>query len=206
MRPSVEASLRPAPRLASVSDQPDLRALRDAEAEADSQLVAGALAGNEQAFAHLVERYGQPILSLCIASTLDREDGRDLAQDVFVLAWRNLRRFRGESAFSTWLFAVARNACVDAARRRAARPARAPGSDEAAAQLRDLGGGGADPTVAAIFQVAARLPEPQREAFLLRDLQGLSYREIAALQQVPAGTVRSRIAAARQAIANEVTR
>jgi RNA polymerase sigma-70 factor (ECF subfamily) len=187
-----------------MGDDNDLRALRQTEAEMDAQLVADVLGGDESAFARLIERYGQPILSLCVSSTLDREEARDLAQEIFLLAWRNLSGFRRESAFSTWLFALARNACVDASRRRAARPTLAPVEVDAA-QAPDLSSSG-DPTVVAIFAVAARLPEPQREALLLRDLQGLSYDEIAALQQVPIGTVRSRIAAARQAIANEVAR
>lgn len=200
-----ESALHAAPTLTSVSDQPDLQELRANEAELDSRLVEGALAGDQAAFARLIERYGQPILSLCVASALDREEARDLTQEVFLLAWRNLARFRGEAAFSTWLFALARNVCVDAARRRAARPALAHGENWTRA-AHDLGGMSADPTVAAIFQVAERLPHAQREAFLLRDLQGLSYGEIAALQDIPIGTVRSRIAAARQAIANEVAR
>lgn len=188
-----------------MSDEPDLRALRKTEAEVDAQLVGVALGGDESAFARLIERYGQPILSLCIASTLDREEARDLAQEIFLLAWRQLGQFRRESAFSTWLFALARNACVDASRRRAARPSLAPIHDDALLAP-EIGGGSGDPTVVAIFAVAAKLPEAQREALLLRDLQGLNYDEIAALQQVPIGTVRSRIAAARQAIADEVAR
>jgi RNA polymerase sigma factor (sigma-70 family) len=187
-----------------MSDEPDLRELRKTEAEIDAQLVAEALSGDESAFARLIERYGQPILSLCIASTLDREEARDLAQEIFLLAWRKFGQFRRESAFSTWLFALARNACVDASRRRAARPSLAPTHDDLLAP--EIGGRSGDPTVVAIFAVAAKLPEAQREALLLRDLQGLSYDEIAALQQVPIGTVRSRIAAARQAIADEVAR
>ena len=188
-----------------MGDDTDLRALRTTEAEIDAQLVADVLGGDDSAFARLIERYGQPILSLCVASTLDREEARDLAQEIFLLAWRNLCGFRRESAFSTWLFALARNACVDASRRRAARPTLAPAENHLAATP-ELSGRDDDPTLVAIFAVAARLPEPQREALLLRDLQGLSYDEIAALQQVPIGTVRSRIATARHAIANEVAR
>ncbi|SRR6266516_535456 len=188
-----------------MGDDTDLRALRQTEADIDARLVADVLGGDDSAFARLIERYGQPILSLCVASLLDREEARDLAQEIFLLAWRNLRGFRRESAFSTWLFALARNTCVDASRRRAARPTLAPVDDQSL-QAPDLSGRGDDPTVVAIFAAAARLPEPQREALLLRDLQGLSYDEIASLQQVPIGTVRSRIAAARQAIANEVAR
>src|SRR5262249_20802840 len=115
---------------------------------------------------------------------------------------RNLASFRADAAFSTWLFALARNTCIDAARRRAARPS-LPRAGEATAGASDLRTH-SSPTVAAIFETAARLPEPQRAALLLRDLQRLSYDEIAVLQQVPIGTVRSRIAAARRTIADEV--
>lgn len=189
--------------LAAVGNRRDLGAIRDAEALADAKLVEAASAGDQRAFAGLVDRYGQPILSLCLASTLDREEARDLVQEIFLLAWRNLPGFRGGSSFSTWLFAQARNACIDASRRRAARPSLAD-RDEARVGLQEGASGGDQATLEAIFVAAARLSAPLREAFLLRDLQGLSYEEIAALQAVPIGTVRSRIASARQTIANEV--
>src|SRR5689334_21461162 len=97
-----------------------------APARADEPLVRRASGGDRQAFAQLVERYGQPVLSLCYASSLDRHVAEELAQDVFLAAWRGLPRFRGGSSFATWLFAIARNACVDRARRRSARPRTTP--------------------------------------------------------------------------------
>src|SRR5712691_7695649 len=106
-----------APTLVLVQEtRPDL-ASRAAEAAADRLLVEQARAGDESAFASLVTRYGQPVLSLCYASTLDAADAEDLSQEIFVSVWRNLECFRGESAFSTWLFALARNACIDRSRR-----------------------------------------------------------------------------------------
>lgn len=163
-----------------------------------------ARAGDEPAFASLVGRYGQPILSLCYASVLNPADAEDLAQDVFFAAWRSLRRFRGDCAFSTWLFALARNRCVDRARRARARP-RLPYEHEAellapAGQHDD----GARQTALAVFAAAATLPIPARQALLLRDVQGLSYEEIAELQGVPIGTVRSRIATSRAAVADKL--
>jgi RNA polymerase sigma-70 factor (ECF subfamily) len=177
---------------------------RAAEADADQALVERSRGGDEDAFAALVNRYGQPVLSLCYGSTLDAAEAEDLAQEVFLSAWRHLGRFRGESAFSTWLFALARNACVDRARRARHRP-RVGLPDELADQP-----AARDPvdraTVDGIFAAAGSLSVPLRQALLLRDLQGLSYEEIAALQAVPIGTVRSRIAAARTAVAEAVSR
>ena len=157
----------------------------------DPQLVARAQAGDEHAFAELVDRYGGAVISLCYASTLNAAESEDLAQDVFVAAWRGLPRFRGASTFSTWLFALARNACVDQARRRAVRPRLA---EEAPRE-----------TARAILSAAAELSLPLRQALLLRDLQGLSYEEIARAQGVPVGTVRSRLSAARAAVVKRVS-
>ena len=204
MTPPTE-SLASVPTLPKVSGRPDLRALRERESQADSRLVTAALAGDQRAFEALVERYGQPILSLCYSSTLDPEGARDLAQEVFLAAWRNLERYRGDAAFSTWLFALARNATVDAARRRAARPLQRQADQESPDRNESIPPGERE-TIAAIFGAAARLSQPLREAFLLRDLQGLSYEEIAAIQHVPTGTVRSRIASARLTISQEISR
>lgn len=194
-----------APTLAGVAEpRAERRQLRLAEAERDRALVARALAGEEQAFARLVERYGQPILSLCFASTMDAAEAEDLSQEIFVAAWRNLSRFRGESRFSTWLFALARNACIDRARRSRRRPL--VGLPEHASELAALEPGAGAVDAAEVFAAARTLSLPLRQALLLRDLQGLSYEEIAVLEDVPIGTVRSRIASARAALAEALRR
>jgi RNA polymerase sigma-70 factor (ECF subfamily) len=173
-----------------------------ASPDADARLVERARVGDEQAFAELVDRYGGAVLSLCYASTLNVAEAEDLAQEVFVAAWRGLSRFRGASAFSTWLFALARNACIDQARRRAVRPQLAEDAEQAAEPVDDA----PRETVRAIFAAAAELSVPLRQALLLRDVQGLSYEEIARLQAVPVGTVRSRLSAARAAVVRSVSR
>ena len=167
----------------------------------DPQLGARAQAGDEHAFAELVDRYGGAVISLCYASTLNAAESEDLAQDVFVAAWRGLPRFRGASTFSTWLFALARNACVDQARRRAVRPRLADDRESAA----DVVDEAPRETARAILSAAAELSLPLRQALLLRDLQGLSYEEIARAQGVPVGTVRSRLSAARAAVVKRVS-
>lgn len=169
----------------------------------EAELVADARRGDEAAFAGLVNRYGPMVLSLAYASTLSRSDAEDVAQETFLAAWRGLARFRGDAAFSTWMYGLARSRCADRARRAAVRP-RLARHDEAD----PLDAAAADPerrgTALAILAAAAGLSLAQRQAVLMRDVQGLRYEEIAALQGVPVGTVRSRIAAARRSIADEV--
>jgi RNA polymerase sigma-70 factor (ECF subfamily) len=200
MEPILRTTAEPATalRLEPVSEQHGVQARRRAEAFADRQLVEQTLAGDTRAFAALVDRYGPPITSLCYASTLDRAEADDLTQEIFLSVWRKLASFRGEAAFSTWLFALARNACIDRSRRKGARPqqqlATAASEEVTAADDPDSA------TVAAILALARTLSEPLRQALLLRDIQGLSYDEIATIQGVPVGTVRSRIASARLAI------
>jgi RNA polymerase sigma-70 factor (ECF subfamily) len=188
--------MRDEPRLdTTTADTPSVAPVRD-----DDLLARRASGGDRQAFAQLMERYGQPVLSLCYASSLDRHVAEELAQDVFLAAWRGLPRFRGGSSFATWLFAIARNACVDRARRRSSRPRTTP--LEAYHQLEAPAAPGGDARRA--LEAAAELSPPLRQALLLRDVQGLSYEEIAELQGVPVGTVRSRLSAARGAVADRL--
>jgi RNA polymerase sigma-70 factor, ECF subfamily len=185
-------------RMPTLTGRPDVRVTADDEAA----IVERARRGDHAAFAVLVDRYGQMVLSLAFASTQSRTEAEDLAQEAFLVAWRSLPRFRGEAAFSTWLYGLARSRCADHARRAAVRPKlarRAPDTAEPAAA--DPSGRG---TAHAILQAAAALPEAHRQAVLLRDIQGLAYEEIAELQGVPIGTVRSRIASARSRIAAQV--
>lgn len=163
-------------------------------------LLARARNGDQHAFAVLVERYGDMVVSLCFASTLNTADAEELTQDVFLAAWRGLPHFRGDAAFSTWLFRLARNACIDRSRRNATRP-RSVAIDDMTGAASPAIDDAARLTAQRIMQLAGTLSVPLREAVLLRDLQGLSYEEIAAMQEVPIGTVRSRIATARSSIA-----
>jgi RNA polymerase sigma-70 factor (ECF subfamily) len=173
---------------------------RDAVIHGDErETVRRAQAGDQVAFAALVGRYGRAVTSLCYASTLNPSDAEELAQDVFLAAWRGLPRFRADAAFSTWLFSLTRNACVDRARRAATRP-RLATDDEQADAASPTHDDESRRTARAILEAAALLSTPLRQALLLRDIQGLSYEEIAALQDVPIGTVRSRISAARRAV------
>ena len=168
--------------------------------DADRALVVAAAGGDRDAFDELVRRHESAILGLCRAMTGGGADAEDLAQEVFVRAWKSLRTFRGDSSFRTWLHRVAVNvARTHHANRgklmRLFRPASPhdldpPDATEAIdTQLarRDL-----------VEQALATLPPDLREAVALRDLQGLDYKEIATALGVPIGTIESRIFRARQ--------
>lgn len=173
----------------------------------DRKLVEEAAAGSRAAFDQLVGRYQTPILNLIRALTAGSVDAEDLAQEVFVRAWRGLDSFRGDSAFGTWLHRVAVNV-VHSHRSRSSRLRRlfgeAPRRETDDAQdrietapdrldmerdllLRD-----------AIDKALATLPDDLRLALILRDVQGLDYRAIADITGTPIGTVESRIFRARQ--------
>lgn len=171
-----------------------------AGAAGDAALVAAAVTGDRQAFAALVERHQARILTLLERLTGCQHQARDLAQETFVSAYRNLATFEQRSAFSTWLHRIACNHAAAAGRRRrpvasldapsaAGRPAFAPAANVADVSARleqeDLA-----------RQVAAalrRLDGRYREVVVLSDMQGASYEEIAATLDIPLGTVRSRL-------------
>jgi len=171
----------------------------------DGALVAAAAAGDRDAFDELVRRHQAAIVSLVRAVTAGRGDPEDVAQEVFVRAWRSLSGFRGDSAFRTWLHAVAINV-VRTSQSRSARLLRVflpAGGRDPRGELPDRASD-AEPvdSVLARRQLVERalaaLPDDLRIAVTLRDLQGLDYKEIAAVLRVPIGTVESRIFRARQ--------
>lgn len=169
----------------------------------DRELVQAAAAGSREAFDELVRRHHAAMLTLARVLTGGRGDADDLAQDVFVRAWRSLRGFRGDSTFRTWLHRVAINVVrTSQAKQGRLRRVFVDRSDaeapqaEAAAQGEPI-----DATLARrqlIDRALAALPDELRLPVTLRDVQGLEYKEIAALLDVPIGTVESRIFRARQ--------
>lgn len=167
--------------------------------DVDRPLVEAAAAGSRAAFDELICRHQTAILNLMRALTVSAADAEDLAQEVFVRAWRSLRTFRGDSSFRTWLCRVAINvARTDRARRRNASRWVQPAAD---AREPESGEAPIDAILARrqmIERALASLPDDLRAAITLRDLQGLEYREIAQVLEIPIGTVESRIFRARQ--------
>ena len=201
--------------MAGVRKGPSVQA-NQLEAAQASQLVARAKEGDREAFDGLVELYAARMYNLALRITGSPEDAEDCVQDAFVKAFSGIRGFRGEAAFSTWLYRVAINVAVECARKRARRPAAASElisdstGEEAAADLEEVARAGPEvssPTPEE--EVIARqrrqvvltaidgLPQHQRIALVLYDFQGLSYDEIARVTKTRVGTVKSRLNRAR---------
>ncbi len=177
--------------------------------KSDRNLVRRAKAGEVGAFDALVEKYQHRILNLAGRYVSDHAARQDIAQEAFLKAWRNIRSFRGDSEFYTWLFRITVNTAIShlsAARRRPERtlPPRdgeEPSMDDLQADLdTPQGEVEAEEVAAVVNQVIAELSEDLRVAITLRELEGMSYEQIAYIMKCPTGTVRSRIFRARAAI------
>lgn len=179
--------------------------------EGDQQLVERVQKGDNRAFDVLVLKYQHRIYSLVTRFIRDPDEVQDVVQEAFIKAYRALPGFRGESAFFTWLYRIAINTAKNAAASRGRSPIeyeldRGDGeeSHEVQARMKDT----ATPEALAMTEeirstvnaAIEALPEDLRTAIVLRELEGLSYEEIAAAMDCPVGTVRSRIFRAREAI------
>lgn len=176
----------------------------------DEELVARAQMGDKRAFDLLVVKYQQKVANLIARYLRDSSEVLDVTQDAFLKAYRALPRFRGESAFYTWLYRIAINTVKNHLVAQGRRP---PGDDleaEVAEQM-DMGGRlreHATPERELLTDEIARtvqaalddLPDDLRTAIVLREIEGMSYEEIADAMECPIGTVRSRIFRAREAI------
>ncbi len=175
--------------------------MRNGADERDEELVRRYLGGDATAFAELVRRHETRVYNLCFRLLGNREDARDAAQDTFLSLVRKLKGFRGEAAFSTWLYRVTANACHDALRRRRRQPRTLElvqeGPAEPAADDDPSRAGDAADVQRALLQV----PEEFRAAVVLHDVQDLEYAEIATILGIPVGTVKSRIHRGRVALA-----
>jgi RNA polymerase sigma-70 factor, ECF subfamily len=180
------------------------------ERSTDQELVLRAQGGDKRAFDLLVLKYQQKVASLIGRYIRDPVEVLDVSQDAFIKAYRALAGFRGESAFYTWLYRIAVNTVKNHLVAQGRRP---PGEDmdaELAVQT-DLGSrlreNGTperhlltDEIARTVQQALDALPDDLRTAIVLRELEGLSYEEIAQAMECPIGTVRSRIFRAREAI------
>ena len=179
----------------------DARAI-DARTRADEADVARARAGDTAAFAALVRRHQDRVFGFILRMLDARDEAMELTQDVFVKAWQALPGWRPEARFSTWLLQIARNAALDQLRRRrvvqfaplddgmdVADTAPGPEARYASRQRQAL-------LENALQQIAAE----HREILLLREIEDLSYGELAAVLGIAEGTVKSRLARARAAL------
>jgi RNA polymerase sigma-70 factor (ECF subfamily) len=176
----------------------------------DQQLVQRVQAGDQSAFNLLVLKYQHRVLKLVSRFVNDAAEAEDVAQEAFLKAYRALASFRGDSAFYTWLYRIAINTAKNALVSNRRRPVdfdldlQDPEQFDRHAKLREADTPEGVLLTEEIRQVVERameqLPEDLRTAIVLRELEGLSYEEIAEAMDCPVGTVRSRIFRAREAI------
>jgi RNA polymerase sigma-70 factor (ECF subfamily) len=183
---------------------------RMSEQKTDQELVEQVQKGNKNAFNLLVIRHQNKVMNIVSRYVKNSGDVADVTQEAFIKAYRALPNFRGESAFYTWLYRIAVNSAKNYLTSQGRKP---PASDVDASEADYYDGSDAlkennSPERALLsnelqqklFTAIDALPEDLRSAITLREIEGLSYEEIAAVMECPVGTVRSRIFRAREAI------
>ena len=184
------------------------------EQNTDQALVERVQSGDKKAFDLLVLKYQQRIMKVLSRYVRDPSEVQDLAQEAFIKAYRALPNFRGDSAFYTWLYRIAINTAKNFVVAQGRRP---PNDDIEATEAEQYDGESAlkdyasperetlrDEIKETVFRAIEELPEDLKTAITLRELEGMSYEEIAEAMDCPIGTVRSRIFRAREAIDHQL--
>ena len=184
------------------------------EQNTDQALVERVQGGDKKAFDLLVLKYQQRIMKVLSRYVRDHSEVQDLAQEAFIKAYRALPNFRGDSAFYTWLYRIAINTAKNFVVAQGRRP---PSDDIEATEAEQYDGESAlkdyasperetlrDEIKETVFKAIDELPEDLKTAITLRELEGMSYEEIAETMDCPIGTVRSRIFRAREAIDSQL--
>lgn len=173
------------------------------ESRPEQGLLERARGGEREAFAELVRRHQDRVFGFCLSMLPDRAEAEEAAQDAFIKAFEALRDFRGDSAFSTWILSIASNHCLDRLRRRGRR--RESSLDGLSQEDRDRLESWlvqADPEASLeasdlVGRALGQLPEEYRAVLVLREMQGLSYREIALVLGSSLDSVKARLRRAR---------
>lgn len=191
--------------------------LRSSLVDADAEVVARSRAGEEAAFEELVRRYEGEVYRVSMRMLSHREDALDAVQETFLRVFRGLPRFRGDATFRTWVYGIAINVCRNRLASRERRDRRrtssltrdCPDNDPPELPLPD-GAPSPDRVAygrelrAALERALAALSPDHREALVLREIEGLEYDEMARVLSCRLGTVKSRLARARAALARQL--
>jgi RNA polymerase sigma-70 factor, ECF subfamily len=179
----------------------------------DSAVVASFLGGEERAFQELVERYQTRLLNFVYRTIGDREKAEDLVQEVFIRVYRHLHRFDPSKKFSTWIYTIASNLAKNELRNRSRNPLvlfqtikKNWQDEDRPLQFEDTSSRPDDlyrkrHLRTLVEESVAQLPEHHRQVFVLRELEGKSYEEIAEITETNLGTVKSRLNRARSSFA-----
>lgn len=174
--------------------------------DSDAALVRRAHEGDARAMEALLTRHQDRVYRFGLRMCGNEDDARDVLQETLLAAYKNLASFRGDAQLSTWLYQIARSFCVKQRRRREGEPARYEALDEGPAARLPLDASGSEARtharqVSEVIQAAiGTLPEDHREALVLRDVEGLSAEEAAAIAGVEVGALKSRLHRARLAL------
>ena len=178
----------------------------------DLTLVQRVRSGDQRAFKQLVERYQRKVYAVAYGMLKDREEARDVTQEAFVKVYKYLDHFKGDASFYTWLYRITANVCIDVMRRKGTAKGDHVEFDETQAQdtseanLGALGSKlGTNPQKSVlrrelaekIHEALQQVPEKHREILLLREVEGMSYEDLARTLEIPKGTVMSRLFHAR---------
>ena len=169
----------------------------------EKALIGQILAGDQDAFARLVQAYQKPVYNLCLRMVSNPTDAEDLAQEAFVKAWRGLRFYKHEAAFSTWLYRLTSNVCIDFLRRQKKTVSLTVEEDAPDLEVPDAAPLPEEQVLNkekqhAVAAAMAQLEEEYRLALTLRVVDDLTYEQIAEVLGIKLGTVKSRIARARE--------
>lgn len=176
----------------------------------EKELISKAKNGDQDAFGQLVLTHQNKVYTLCVHLLGSREEAEDLAQEAFLKAWRSLDGFHGESSFATWMHRLTTNLCLDHLRKQTRRQSVSVviSLDDEEAPLPEPAGHSSDPQEEleraernrALKRGVEALPEHYRRPLVMREVGGMSYQEIADGLGLDLGTVKSRIARAREAL------
>ena len=174
----------------------------------ERELIARLQKRDEAAFEELIRQYEKKVYTLCFRMCSNSEDAEEAAQDAFLALWRGIDRFRQESSLSTWIYRLATNACIDTLRRRKKQSGSVSLDDEEL--FVDAVDTSPQPQETVEYREAQKLlqeglsalPEEYRKVLILREIEGLSYTEIAECASLELGTVKSRISRGRSLLRN----
>ena len=177
----------------------------------EEMLIKRAKAGDEQAFGQIVRLYEKSVYNSAFYIAKNREDALDISQEVFLKLWRTLPSYRGEASLKTWVATVTRTCSIDYIRARNQKQAFSLTNDDDEKEIDVIDDDilsnpeksfEQSQKISAVRKAVKALPEPIRETLILREFHNLSYTEIANLQKISEGTVKSRISRGREQIKN----